>query len=57
MSGGGSLLVGQLYGVKSYGPMIFGLAALILAACALFAASVPVRRATQVDSMMALRHE
>jgi putative ABC transport system permease protein len=57
MSGGGSLLAGQLYGVRSYGPMIFGLAALILAACALFAASVPARRATKVDPMMALRRE
>jgi ABC-type antimicrobial peptide transport system permease subunit len=54
---GGRLLAGQLYGVKSYDPLIVGLAAVILAACALFAASVPAQYATKVDPLIALRYE
>jgi ABC-type antimicrobial peptide transport system permease subunit len=54
---GGRVLVSQLYGVKSYDPMIIGVAAAVLAACAALAASVPARRATRVDPMVALRYE
>src|SRR5260370_5435878 len=54
---GGSLLPHQLYGVKSYDPMILGPAALVLSACTLFAASVPARRAMRVDPIVALRYE
>jgi predicted permease len=55
--GGGYLLAHQLYGVRSYDPTILGAAALVLAACAIFAASVPARRATRVDPLVALRYE
>jgi predicted permease len=54
---GGRLLAEQLYGVKSYDPVILGAAALILAASAILAASVPARRAARVDPIVALRHE
>jgi macrolide transport system ATP-binding/permease protein len=54
---GGRVLADQLYGVKSYDPMILGLAAVILAACAVLAISVPARRATRVDPIVALRYE
>ena len=54
---GGRVLGDQLYGVKSYDPMIVGLAATVLVACALVAAAVPARRASGVDPLVALRYE
>ena len=54
---GGFLLASQLYQVKSYDPLILGAAALILAGAAILAASVPARRASRVDPIVALRHE
>jgi ABC-type antimicrobial peptide transport system permease subunit len=53
----GRVLAGQLYGVKSYDPSILALSAVILAACALFAASVPAQHASKVDPLVALRYE
>jgi predicted permease len=53
----GRLMSSQLYGVKSYDPLILALAALILAACALFAGFVPAQRAASIDPMRALRTE
>jgi ABC-type antimicrobial peptide transport system permease subunit len=53
----GQVMASQLYGVKSYDAAIVGLAAVILTACALLAASVPAWRAMRVDPMMALRYE
>jgi macrolide transport system ATP-binding/permease protein len=54
---GGRVLARQLYGVKSHDPMILGVAAVVLVACAILAASVPARRAMRVDPIVALRHE
>ena len=54
---GGRLLGNQLYGVKGHDPLILGLAAVVLAACALLAAFVPARRAASIDPMQALRTE
>jgi predicted permease len=54
---GGRVLADQLYGVKSYDPLIVGLAATVLVACALLAAAVPARRASGVDPLVALRYE
>jgi len=54
---GGRLLARQLYGVKSYDPMILGSVSGLLAACALLATSIPALRATKVDPLVALRYE
>ena len=54
---GSRVLASALWGVKSYDPMILAIAALVLAVCAIFAASLPARRATRVDPMVALRYQ
>jgi predicted permease len=53
----GRLMASLLYSVKSYDPLILTLAALVLAACALFAGFVPAQRAASIDPMRALRTE
>jgi predicted permease len=52
---GGRRVGNQLYGVKSHDPVILGLAAAVLAACAVVAGFVPARRAASIDPMQALR--
>ncbi len=54
---GGKLLSSQLYGVQSRDPVILGLAAGVLAACALVAGLVPAQRAASIDPIQALRTE
>jgi ABC-type lipoprotein release transport system permease subunit len=51
------LIANRLYDVKSYDPLIFGSAVVVLAACALSAAYFPARRAASIDPMEALRAE
>jgi ABC-type antimicrobial peptide transport system permease subunit len=54
---GGRLIAGRLYGVKSYDPLVFACAIVILALCAVAAAFVPARRAASIEPMQALRAE
>jgi ABC-type antimicrobial peptide transport system permease subunit len=55
--GGGSLIASQLYGVKSYDPLILGAAITVLVISATLAAILPARRAASIDPMRALRTE
>ena len=54
---GGRLLSSQLYGVKTYDPVILTLAAAVLSACALVAGFIPAQRAASIEPMRALRTE
>ena len=51
------LLESYLYRVQPTDPIALSLAALLLAAVAMLASYVPARRATNVDPLIALRHE
>src|SRR5262249_50693216 len=54
---GGRVLASQLYGVRTYDPMILGVAAGTLAVCAVVSAFIPSRRAASMDPVRALRTE
>jgi ABC-type antimicrobial peptide transport system permease subunit len=51
------LIESQLYGLKSYDPLTFTGASLLLIMVALLASWVPARRAAGIDPIKALRHE
>jgi predicted permease len=54
---GGNLVASQLYGVKSYDPLILLVAVLVLLLSTIPAAIVPARRAASIDPMQALRSD
>ena len=51
------VMAGLLYGVRATDPATLGAVAMLLAAASLVAGYVPVRRATAVDPVVALRYE
>ncbi len=53
----GQLIRALLYGVSSLDPLSFGSTAVLLAAVAVFAATLPARAALRVDPAVTLRHE
>jgi ABC-type antimicrobial peptide transport system permease subunit len=54
---GGRLMADQLYGVRSYDPLTWLFAVLVLSAFAGIAGFIPARRAASVEPMNALRTE
>jgi putative ABC transport system permease protein len=51
------ILQSQLVGVSPYDPLTFAGGPLVLIAVALVGCRIPVKRATQVDPVVALRHD
>jgi putative ABC transport system permease protein len=52
-----SLVEAHLFDVRPHDPVVYGAAAMLLAACGVLAALVPARRAARVDPVAALRAE
>src|SRR5208337_4277112 len=55
--GFGRVLGHELMGIRPYDPLTFSCVSLLLMAAALLACYLPVRRATKVDPIVALRYE
>jgi len=53
----GWLISSQLFEVKGHDPLALGLAALLLAVCAVIAGLIPAKRAASIEPMQALRTE
>lgn len=53
----GKAIAGILFDVSPYSPVLLAVSYLVLTATALLAAWLPVRRATSIDPVVALRHE
>jgi putative ABC transport system permease protein len=53
----GRVVESLLFGVKASDPVVFVLAAVLLAAVAMLAGWLPSRKAANVDPMVALRYE
>jgi predicted lysophospholipase L1 biosynthesis ABC-type transport system permease subunit len=51
------LMRGMLFEVSPFDPLVFGVAAALLAGAALLACYLPAQRATRIDPLLALRHE
>jgi ABC-type antimicrobial peptide transport system permease subunit len=51
------IMASFLFGVRPTDPLTFAAVSLLLVGIALLACYLPARRATQVDPMLALRHE
>jgi predicted permease len=54
---GGRAIASQLYGVRSYDPLVLGAAVFVLATSCIVAAVIPARRAASIDPIRALRTE
>jgi putative ABC transport system permease protein len=52
-----NLIARFLFGVKPWDPVVFGLAPVLLGVVALFAVSLPARRASRIDPVEALRQD
>lgn len=53
----GNVLVGFLYGLTAWNPLVYGLAIVVLLVSAFLAAWLPARHAARIDPAIALRHE
>jgi ABC-type antimicrobial peptide transport system permease subunit len=53
----GHFIESQLFGVKGWNPLVLGATAILLVAVAVAAGSMPARRASRVQPVVALRYE